>query len=76
MIRNNCMWVEVCGYYSGKGNVTKVLANINGEYAEITRRQEREALRRIRAIGGDFLVCYSRPDGWNGRLPKVWVCER
>lgn len=67
------MWVEVCGRYTGNGRTTRVLATINGHYAEITRRQEQDALRRIMACGGDFLVCYSKPDGWNGDKPNIWI---
>lgn len=70
----NCgiLLVEVWGRYS-KRETTRVYAVIRNGCAEISRRQERGALRRIHAIGGDVLECYSRPDGWTGRLPKIWV---
>ena len=69
----NKMLVEVCGRYTGNGRTTRVLATINGHYAEITRRQERAALRRVHAIGGDFLVCSSAPKGWTDDLPNIWI---
>ena len=54
----NYKMIKCYGRYSGEDRgITYVRAYVDGDTAIITHDQETRALRRLRAFGGDSLVC-------------------